>query len=107
MKNTTNIGKAIKQTMEECGMTAVELAVAIHCSRSNIYDIFDRSSIATEQLQLISEILHHDFTAALYPQKKYLVVIEADEPLLHKLQDEGVAVKLVQRVVSENLGQDE
>jgi hypothetical protein len=26
---------------------------------------------------------------------------------LHKLQDEGVAVKLVQRVVSENLGQDE
>jgi predicted transcriptional regulator len=87
MKNI-HIGKAIKQKVKERGLRVVDFANAIHCNRTNVYDIFSRKSIDVEQLILISKVLEHDFISEIYfnriLSKRYLVLLEVSE---QQLQD--------------------
>lgn len=56
-----HIGQQIKLILEERGISAIEFAAMIHCNRSNVYDIFQRKSIDTQRLKIISKALQHDF----------------------------------------------
>ncbi|GHT05855.1 hypothetical protein AGMMS49525_13590 [Bacteroidia bacterium] len=85
MSGEIHIGKAIRQKVKERGLHVTDFADAIHCNRTNVYNLFKRKSIDTEQLKLISEILNFDFFAIYsIPQSKYLVLLEVDE---QRLQD--------------------
>ena len=52
-----HIGQQIKLILEERGISAIEFAAMIHCNRSNVYDIFQRKSIDTQRLKIISKAL--------------------------------------------------
>lgn len=56
-----HIGQLIKQELEAQGRTVVWLARKMSYSRTNIYKIFERSSIGTDVLLRISSILDYDF----------------------------------------------
>ena len=56
-----HIGKTIKEVMESQERTPTWLARIINCERTNIYYIFQQSSINTELLLKISIALNHDF----------------------------------------------
>lgn len=59
-----HIGRLIKQKFDESGYSTAELAALIHCDRTNIYRIFNRTSIDSELLNRISEALQYDFMQA-------------------------------------------
>lgn len=56
-----HIGNLIKQVVKTSGLTRIEFAKQIHTSRSNLYVIFNRASINTEELITISQVLNHNF----------------------------------------------
>lgn len=56
-----HIGTQIRLKMEERQKTVVWLAEQLSCSRTNVYKIFDKYSVDTEQLTKISTILNFDF----------------------------------------------
>ncbi len=63
MKQTMHIGAQIKKVFEAMPRqyTIGWFAAQIHCDRRNIYYIFERPTIDTDQLAKISEILNHNF----------------------------------------------
>ncbi len=56
-----HIGKLIKQKVEERHKTVVWLARELSCHRSNVYKIYEKSSIDTDVLLRLSRILDYDF----------------------------------------------
>ena len=58
-----HIGKEIRQELERQGKTTVWLARELGCHRTNIYKIYDKSTINTSVLLRISRILRHNFFA--------------------------------------------
>ena len=56
-----HIGKRIQEVVEERGMTVVDFARAIPCSRENVYKIFRKDNIDIKQLAHICQVLSHDF----------------------------------------------
>ena len=56
-----HIGQLIKSVFDESGLSVAEFARRINCGRSNIYFIFERSSIDVKQLIDISIALNHNF----------------------------------------------
>ena len=58
---SVHIGTLIRQKFEERNLSVAQFAEAIHCSRSNVYHIFEAKSIDTDKLLLISSALNHDF----------------------------------------------
>ena len=56
-----HIGQLIKQELEAQGRTVVWLAREMSYSRTNIYKIFDSSSIDTDVLLRVSLVLKRDF----------------------------------------------
>lgn len=54
----------IKKVLKQRGKTVVWLASELSCHRTNIYKIFARKSIDTQDLMLISSLLEYDFFAA-------------------------------------------
>ncbi|MCR4663888.1 MAG: XRE family transcriptional regulator [Paludibacteraceae bacterium] len=56
-----HIGKTIEQVLRGQGRTVSWFAKQICCERTNVYSIFQRSSIDTELLLRISRILSYDF----------------------------------------------
>lgn len=58
-----HIGKKIKEVLDNSPMKAVDLAKNINLTRVGLYKIFEKESIATDQLQKISTVLKHDFFA--------------------------------------------
>jgi len=56
-----HIGQLIKQELEAQGRTVVWFARNMSYSRTNIYKIFERSSIDTDVLMRISALLEVDF----------------------------------------------
>ena len=59
-----HIGKLIKEQVEIQGRTVVWLAERLSCSRTNIYKIFEKSSIDTSLLMRISIVLRYNFFKA-------------------------------------------
>jgi transcriptional regulator with XRE-family HTH domain len=58
-----HIGKKIREALNKSSMTVVEFAKKINLTRDGVYKILDKESVATDQLQKISEVLGHDFFA--------------------------------------------
>lgn len=56
-----HIGQEIRRKLEERQQTVVWLAGELSCTRTNVYKIFDKSSIDTELLQRISVALDFNF----------------------------------------------
>lgn len=56
-----HIGKLIQEKFKASGYSVAEFATILHCDRTNIYRIFNRSSIDCELLNSISKALHYDF----------------------------------------------
>jgi plasmid maintenance system antidote protein VapI len=63
MKQTIHIGNIIRNKLKEDGRTVVWLAEKLHCDTSNIYRIFQKPHIDSEQLLNISLIIGCDFFA--------------------------------------------
>lgn len=56
-----HIGQLIKQQVEEQGRTVVWLAKQLSYSRTNVYKIYEKSSVDTDLLMRISNVLDYDF----------------------------------------------
>lgn len=70
-----HIGTQIRLKMEERQKTVVWLAEQLSCSRTNVYKIFDKYSVDTDQLVRISTILDFDFFS-LYSENVRISNIE-------------------------------
>lgn len=60
-EKSMHIGQLIKQKVEERQKTVVWLARELSCCRSNVYKIYEKSSIDTDILLRLSCILDYDF----------------------------------------------
>ena len=56
-----HIGSQIKEKLKESGKTVVWFSKQMSCSRTNVYKIFEKASIDTDDLYRISCILHYNF----------------------------------------------
>lgn len=56
-----HIGQLIKEQVEIQGKSVVWFARQLSYSRTNVYKIYEKSSIDTKVLLRISAILHYDF----------------------------------------------
>ena len=63
-----HIGSEIKKVFEKKGMSISEFSRRLNYSRENVYNIFNRKTIDTGLLLLISEMLEFDFFS-LFVQK--------------------------------------
>lgn len=61
MSDTIHIGNLIEEQVRKKQMNVSLFARQLHCDRTNVYDIFKRPSIDTEQLFRISKILNYNF----------------------------------------------
>jgi len=83
-----HIGKQIEIKYKESGMKLSEFAKRLSTSPRNIYDIFERSEIKTDQLQKICEVLNFNFFAlykpvveepeSLYARRNLSVMVQLD-----------------------------
>ncbi|MDR3365393.1 MAG: helix-turn-helix domain-containing protein [Prevotellaceae bacterium] len=96
-RSTVHIGEVIRQKVKERGISVVDFANAIHCTRSHVYTIYSRKNMDVEQLMLISKALGYDLISEIYLSrpalKKYLVLLEVDELQLRTLS--ALPVKFV------------
>ncbi|MCQ2222498.1 MAG: helix-turn-helix transcriptional regulator [Bacteroidaceae bacterium] len=58
-----HIGEIIRQKVKERGKSVVWLSRELSCSRTNVYKLYDKSSIDTDVLLRLSVILNCDFFA--------------------------------------------
>ena len=56
-----HIGRCIKKQLSDQGKTTVWLARQLGCHRTNIYNIYEKSTIDTGVLMRISRILDYNF----------------------------------------------
>jgi hypothetical protein len=81
-----HIGKVIKARLLETGMSKSEFARRINKTSQNVYDIFDRKTIDTGLLVIISSVLEFNFFEAystnvvLYLTKAVSLVAEETPP---------------------------
>lgn len=62
-KEPVFIGKIIEEELRRQKLSVTWLSRKIHCDRRNVYDIFERTSIDTELLYRICQVLNVDFFA--------------------------------------------
>lgn len=55
------IGQLIEEEVRRQGRSITAFADEICCTRTNVYDIFNRSKMDVAQLELISRVLKHNF----------------------------------------------
>lgn len=60
-KEEKKIGQIIKEVVERKGMSATQFADKICVSRTNVYGIYERKTIDSGLLAIISEALNHNF----------------------------------------------
>lgn len=73
-----HIGEHIKSIVERHDMSVSDFAKRINKSRVNVYSIFNRNSIDTQLLQVISEVLDYDFFA-LFSKSNNAVIKRLNE----------------------------
>jgi len=60
-KSKIHIGKKIREVLGNSPMSVVDFAKSINLTRNGAYKVFDKETIDTGQLQIISKVLNHDF----------------------------------------------
>ena len=100
MNNTSKIernvqhhmGQMVRNAVHERKMSICDFAKAIHCSRTNVYSIFNRQLIDIERLQQIADVLQLEISDFIMLDKKELTrcvaVVETDYETLERLSDE-------------------
>ena len=63
------IGKVIEERIKAQNVNVTKFAEALHTSRNNVYDIFERESIDTDLLKKIGHLLNYDFFQDLLEPK--------------------------------------
>lgn len=61
MSNKINIGQAIKEKKEQLGLGTTELANKTNIDKRQVYRIFKKKSIDTDELFELSTQLNYDF----------------------------------------------
>lgn len=56
-----HIGKKIKEVLAKTPISVVDFAKSINLTRNGAYKVFEKETIDTGQLQVISKVLNHDF----------------------------------------------
>lgn len=56
-----HIGNILRERLREDGKSVVWLARELGCHRTNVYNLFDKYSIDTQQLERISVIMKFNF----------------------------------------------
>ena len=56
-----HIGKRIQEVMKEKHCSAIQMAAALGCDRSNVYNLFSRASVDTALLAKVGHVLRHNF----------------------------------------------
>ena len=86
-----HIGKEIKRVLDQSDISVTEFARKINKSRGNVYSILNRSSIDTELLAVISNVLRHDFFLLFSPSysdvNKRIVDMEKENKMVRTLND--------------------
>ena len=86
-----NMGQMIRDALKERKMSISEFAKTIHCSRANVYSIFQRQSIDFERLKQIAKVLDLDVSDFIVVEKKEstkrIVVMEIDNEDLKQLMN--------------------
>lgn len=60
-KASIHIGKKIKEVLDKTPISVVDFAKSINLTRNGAYKVFEKETIDTGQLQVISKVLNHDF----------------------------------------------
>lgn len=85
-----DVGSYIKQKVKERGMTVTKFAGLINRSRADVYDIFKRSSIDTDLLFTISEVLNVNILEEIMESKKPKAEMATEYVLLTDLTKEEI-----------------
>lgn len=64
-----HIGNEIKQVVDKKGISIKKFGEKINCNRTNVYDIFKRTSIDTHLLIMISQALDYNFFELFVPNQ--------------------------------------
>lgn len=56
-----HVGHIIKAVFDEQGRTVKWFAEKMHCNRTNIYKMFEKSDLNSEIIARASKVLDHDF----------------------------------------------
>lgn len=56
-----HVGHIIKAVFDEQGRTVKWLASKMHCNRTNIYKMFEKSDLNSDIIARASKVLDHDF----------------------------------------------
>ena len=67
--------------MAQKNVTVKQLSEAIHCERSNVYDIFQRNNIGSDLLMKMSVVLNHNLFEYLSCQCQELLAQQEETPL--------------------------
>ncbi len=81
-----HIGKLIKKRLLEAGMSKSEFARRINKTSQNVYDIFERKTIDTGLLMIISNILDYNFF------EPYSTYIKSSVSYSLKLSDQEMSI---------------
>jgi plasmid maintenance system antidote protein VapI len=63
MNHEIHIGRIIQARVKADGRSVQWLARQLHCTRSNIYKLYDKPAIATDLLWQLAQLLQVDFFA--------------------------------------------
>ena len=78
----TKLGEHIKAVMSQKNVTVKQLSEAIHCERSNVYDILQRENIGSDLLMKISLVLKYDLFDFLSCQYKEQLKVQSEKDSL-------------------------
>lgn len=78
----TKLGEHIKAVMSQKNVTVKQLSEAIHCERSNVYDILHRENIGSDLLMKISLVLKYDLFEFLSCQYKEQLKVQSEKDSL-------------------------
>ena len=81
------IGQLIKEEVERQGLSAKKFGEMICCERANVYKIYERSSLDTAQLGLISRALNDNFFVDI-----------ANDQMLSGVEDERALKEIANRM---------
>lgn len=76
----TKLGEYIRDIMAQKNVTVKQLSEAIHCERSNVYDIFQRENIGSDLLMKMSVVLNHNLFEYFSCQCQELLAQQKEEP---------------------------
>ena len=75
----TKLGEYIRDIMAQKNVTVKQLSEAIHCERSNVYDIFQRDNIGSDLLMKMSVVLNHNLFEYFSCQCQELLAQQKEE----------------------------